>query len=232
MVIQRALITLAVLGTLGVTNLALAAGPEDGLNVKVVNMPANPIPVTGTVNVGNLGATTLPVSVTNFPATQPVSGTVSVGNLPAVQQVSGTVSVGNLPAVQQVSVTNASSAPVLVRVLNAPGSSPFVAVLNPQTPAFVVPSTVNGLSAQALVVTQVSGACTGIGSFALALQDAVGSSVIANYYFPVGGLQGGLFPMLAQQTQIYFSAGHSVVLSDAVAGNGCSFDLSGYFVTQ
>ena len=37
------------------------------------------------------------VEVTNFPAVQPVSGTVNVGNLPAVQTVSGTVSVGNLP---------------------------------------------------------------------------------------------------------------------------------------
>lgn len=37
------------------------------------------------------------VLVTNFPETQPVSGTVSVGNLPAVQTVGGTVNVGNLP---------------------------------------------------------------------------------------------------------------------------------------
>ena len=40
--------------------------------VLVVNDPASPIPVTGTVSVGNL------------PETQPVSGTVNVGNLPAV----------------------------------------------------------------------------------------------------------------------------------------------------
>jgi hypothetical protein len=38
-----------------------------------------------------------PVSVVNFPAVQPVSGTVNVGNLPAVQGVTGTVEVGNLP---------------------------------------------------------------------------------------------------------------------------------------
>ncbi|WP_307136704.1 hypothetical protein [Pseudoroseomonas cervicalis] len=38
------------------------------------------------------------VSVSNFPATQPVSGSVSVSNLPATQQVAGTVSVGNFPA--------------------------------------------------------------------------------------------------------------------------------------
>ena len=39
--------------------------------VVVVNAPANPIPVTGTV--------TGTVSVANFPATQPVSGTVDLG---------------------------------------------------------------------------------------------------------------------------------------------------------
>lgn len=193
--------------------------------VTVVNTTTNPIPVTapsplavtGTVNVGNLGATTLPVNVTNFPTTQ---------------QVNGTVNVGNLPAVQQVSVTNASSAPVFVTVLNAPGSVPFVAVLDPQTPTFVVPATINGRSVQSLAVTQVSGGCTGIGSFSLGLQDAVGANVVAEFLFPVGTLQAGFFPILAQRTQIYFSAGHSAVLSDAVAGNGCQFDLSGYFITQ
>jgi len=38
-----------------------------------------------------------PVTVTNFPTTQGVTGTVNVGNLPAVQNVAGTVAVGNLP---------------------------------------------------------------------------------------------------------------------------------------
>jgi len=46
-----------------------------------------------------------PVSVVNFPANQPVSGTVQVGNLPAVQSVAGTVQVANLPAVQEVAGT-------------------------------------------------------------------------------------------------------------------------------
>lgn len=59
---------------------------------------ASPVPVSGTVSVGNFPATQ-PVSgsvaVSNFPATQPVSGTVSVGNFPATQPVSGTVAVGN-----------------------------------------------------------------------------------------------------------------------------------------
>ena len=61
-----------------------AAAGGGGHNVTIVNTP---LPVTGTVNVGNL------------PATQPVSGTVTVGNFPATQPVSGTVTVGNSPTV-------------------------------------------------------------------------------------------------------------------------------------
>lgn len=38
----------------------------------------------------------------------PVAGTVNVGNLPSTQQVSGTVNVGNLPATQNVNVTGGS----------------------------------------------------------------------------------------------------------------------------
>ena len=202
--------------------------PSPSTPVTVVNTP---LPVTVPGGVSITGGS---VTVTNTTANPvPISGNVSVGNLPATQQVSGTVNVGNLPAVQQVSVTNASSAPVFVRVLNAPGSSPFVGVLNPANPTFQVPSTINGESVQSLVVTQVSGGCTGIGSFLLPLQDAVGGGVIASYIFPVLGLEGpSFFPILTQQTQIYFATGHSVVLSDAVPPHGCEFDLSGYFVTQ
>jgi hypothetical protein len=42
----------------------------------------------------------------------PVTGTVSVGNLPATQQVSGSVSISNLPSTQNVAVTGG---PVAVR---------------------------------------------------------------------------------------------------------------------
>lgn len=45
------------------------------------------------------------VAVSNFPATQPVSGTVAVSNFPATQPVSGTVAVSNFPATQPVSGT-------------------------------------------------------------------------------------------------------------------------------
>jgi len=58
-------------------------------NVLVMNTSSNPVPVAGTVSVGNL------------PATQPVSGTVSVGNFPATQSVN--VTGGTITAAQQVS---------------------------------------------------------------------------------------------------------------------------------
>lgn len=56
------------------------------------------------------------INVNNFPATQPVSGSVSVsgsvtvGNFPATQPVSGTVSVNNFPggSVGTATVTNVS----------------------------------------------------------------------------------------------------------------------------
>jgi hypothetical protein len=62
----------------------LAVGTAAGVDtpfqkVLVVNAPASPIPVTGTINVGNAPSNQT-VTVSNFPATQPVSGTVSVGD--------------------------------------------------------------------------------------------------------------------------------------------------------
>ncbi len=46
----------------------------------VVTIGNVPLPVAGTVAVSNLGSSTLPVSVTNPPTTQQVSGTVDIGN--------------------------------------------------------------------------------------------------------------------------------------------------------
>lgn len=45
------------------------------------------------------------VEVTNFPATQDVSGTVSVSNFPSSQTISGAVTVSNFPATQAVTGT-------------------------------------------------------------------------------------------------------------------------------
>jgi hypothetical protein len=53
----------------------LAAAEKLVDNVFITNTPEQPVPVAGTVNVGNL------------PASQEVTGTVNVGNLPATQAV-------------------------------------------------------------------------------------------------------------------------------------------------
>ena len=47
------------------------------------------VPVSGPLTDAQLRASAVPVSVSNFPATQPVSGTVAVSNFPATQAVSG-----------------------------------------------------------------------------------------------------------------------------------------------
>jgi len=48
----------------------------------------------------------LPVEVLNFPATQPISGSVSVSNFPASQPISGSVTISNFPATQAISAAS------------------------------------------------------------------------------------------------------------------------------
>jgi hypothetical protein len=82
-----------------VYSVTFSAGAAGGdVRIDLVNFPLIPqsysiVSATG----GDI------VSVTNFPATQPVSGTVSVGNFPATQAVDGAVSVDNFPATQPIS---------------------------------------------------------------------------------------------------------------------------------
>ena len=86
--VSRGFRTGIVLG-LVIAALGIAVGTVTGATtitpfqqVVVVNPPSSPIPVTGTVNIGNTPANQA-VTVSNFPATQAVSGSVSVSNLPA-----------------------------------------------------------------------------------------------------------------------------------------------------
>ncbi len=72
-------VSIALVG-IGVGTVAGAVTPFQMVIVK--NTASEPVPVSGTVNVGNT-PTNQQVTVSNFPATQAVSGTVSVGNFPA-----------------------------------------------------------------------------------------------------------------------------------------------------
>lgn len=101
------------------------------------------------------GATNGTVSVSNFPATQPVSGTVAVSNLPATQPISGTVSVGNFPTVQQVGDNNGSlttDTPQLPATLGAKTSALSVSV----TPATDAVYTTADKGAGAIATGQVA----------------------------------------------------------------------------
>jgi hypothetical protein len=101
------------------------------ITVSVSNLPTTQA-VSGTVELGatSLAAlenTTVTVgnfptsqTVSNFPATQAVSGSVGVNNFPATQVVSGTVSIGNTPSV---SVSN-FPATQAVTVGNFPATQP------------------------------------------------------------------------------------------------------------
>lgn len=68
--------------------------------------PLSRVYVENASEIGGSGGTTSTVSVSNFPPTQPVSGTVTVGgSLPAGTNALGSVTVTNFPASQAVTGT-------------------------------------------------------------------------------------------------------------------------------
>jgi hypothetical protein len=98
MEIRRSLVVM-VLGVLAIAASAVAAGPPDGLNVTVINTPANPVPVTGSTTVS--------------------------GNVAATQ--AGSWSVGIDPARNQVQVLSSPSSPIHVVSDQAAPLDPFSA---------------------------------------------------------------------------------------------------------
>ncbi len=109
---------LAALAGLGDAVAAVTAAVQATGAVYVSNFPATQ-PVSGTVTVANPVST---VAVSNLPATQPVSGTVAVSNLPTTQAVSGTVTVGNASLAVTGPATNAElrAAALPVSLASAP----------------------------------------------------------------------------------------------------------------
>ena len=91
------------LGTDGTTPPTIAGTGVRGWLRGIYEKVAGTLSVSGAVSVSNFPATQA-VSGTFYQATQPVSGSVSVGNFPATQAVSGAVSVSNFPAIQSVGI--------------------------------------------------------------------------------------------------------------------------------
>lgn len=100
---------------------SLAVASSASPNVNIVSsiplpiVPTVPIPVVPPVIVAT-DVEPVEASVVNFPATQPVSGSVAVSNFPVTQPVSGSVSVTGTVAV--------SNFPGTVAVSNFPGTQP------------------------------------------------------------------------------------------------------------
>lgn len=124
----KALAFIGLVGTVGAVGLVSSAQATNATNPAqvIVTNPSNaPVPVTGTLNVGNFP---------NFPTTQAVSGSVSVSNFPSfpsTQAVSGTVNV-------QGSISPAAPAhPVLLRgaMPANPGGSTTVTLFDDESGA-------------------------------------------------------------------------------------------------
>ena len=81
--------------------------------------------------------------------------------------------------------------------------------------------------------TEVGGFCAGIGNiFNFGLQDISAGNPVATFFFTLGNLLGGVFPVGAQETHIFIAAGHSVGINDNTPPHGCRLDLTGYYITQ
>jgi len=147
MVIREALLSLAAIGTVGVSILCMAAGPSDGVNVTVVNPSANPVPVTGSVTVS--GA-----------VTGSVTGTV--GLAPGTSVLIGN-SQTNPAWVLDVSKSTSNMVEIGCRATRVLERSPSCILVNSEASnvgTFVVPQ------GQRLVITNVDiateGALTGV----------------------------------------------------------------------
>jgi len=89
--------TQPVSGTVSISTLP-GSPAQDGTDATGVAQVAGGVGIRGWLSsIYNRLSGTLTTSVSNFPATQPVSGTVSVSNFPATQPISGSVAVSTLP---------------------------------------------------------------------------------------------------------------------------------------
>lgn len=176
---------------------------------------------------------TLTVSVSNFPATQPVSGTVAVSNFPATQPVSGTVSVSNFPATQ--AVTQSTSPWVISGTVTANAGTGTLLVdgsahtqpVSGTVAANATPQTTSGTITQAAVTVGTSAVrCTVSGSAPNAARKAlivepdpastakfyIGSSGVAS-----SGASRGIPLAAGAQFLANFDASDFYIISDTAA---------------
>jgi hypothetical protein len=169
------------------------------------------------------------VTVTNFPDTQTVSGTVSVDNFPAVQDVkvvntpdvtvtnfpgtqtvSGTVSVDNLPVVQDVKLIDSGKQQIEIGQTLGPFDGAFVPakISNPTDPLFPI---LNGEvpSGKKMVLTDI------LVNYAVTSSTGITSLNIQRARSDTGGCDGGSVG-LRHQVRIANSSTHNTNLSTGI----------------
>jgi hypothetical protein len=209
---------MAVLATLGVTNLAAGAGPEAGINVNVVNTPANPVPVTGSVSVTGAVTGTVTGTVGLTPGTSvlidnTVGDPVRVRNVnDAIQPVQAsssclTTALGCLPTIYTV--------PAGKRLV-IEYASMDLCVLPGQSATLSIATTVGGQAAFHYLNGTPPAAAPG--TISIGCNSPTPSSEVAT----------------GQQVKIYADAGTGVVVTGSrnstVGSASFHFSISGYLV--
>lgn len=105
-------------------------------------------PVSGPLTDVQLRAAVVPVTVANFPATQPISGSVSVSNFPATQPVSGPLTDTQL---------RATPVPISGTVSTAPSTSASATITRVATSAVSVLVAAANASRKRIIITTETG---------------------------------------------------------------------------
>ena len=195
------------------------------------------VTIPGTVTVvqptaANLNATvTGSVSVSNFPATQPVSGTVAISSLPSIPAGSnaiGSVSVSNFPATQPVSGTVSISGTVSNNLTQVGGSAIALGqtTMSASLPVAIA-SNQSAIPVSAASLPLPSGAATS------ALQSSVQGPVSPGTAASNSQLSGGVYnstpPTLTngQQASLQLDASGNLKVSGSVAQSNPSVGSTG-----
>jgi hypothetical protein len=182
-----------------------------------------------------------PVTVVNTPL--PVQGTVNVGNFPTSNTITGSVSIANTPNVNVVNQPTVRDADNPAR---QPFVFFLCELSQQNCPtAFTIPSTTaTGQSVQRFVVEYVSGSCAvDSGKFVADLGVSTSVKGTTAFYRVIPTLESsfpstGNFFNFAQQLRGYADPGTNAVISSFVEGPGtsepgqsCNMLVSGYLVT-
>lgn len=192
----------------------------DGTDATGVVVPAGAVGIRGWLSsIYNRLSGTLTTSVSNFPVTQPVSGTVGVSNFPATQPISGSVAVTTLPGSPAQDGTDATGVVVpagavgirgwlsgMYRVLTGTlnvGSGTVLTILTPTSPIAVTSikasagravKLVNASTSAQTATISLFNESTAVGAAATLIYSAIlgASQVIALDIFVPSGLSYSL----------------------------------------